>query len=242
MRRLDRGQPGMLPSDRTTRDALQGDPRERRERIMRGQADAQRSGLAPTPGTPRQLQRPNDAGAGPPPSGGKGRGPLSAGGPDGAAVSSPTPSATTVGPLEARSPEEHTSPRGQRRATSGPQQGVESEQAPAASAPREAQRQWQRRSMPQPAEPQEAQPRVAPRQWQQRPDARQMPPPAAPRDTQAPVQRQWQRQPMPPSAEPRQMAPQSASRSQSVQPRQRADGQGGQHRQRRRDEAAQPSP
>jgi len=39
IRRLDRSQPAPLPSDRGTREALQGDERARRERILRGQRD-----------------------------------------------------------------------------------------------------------------------------------------------------------------------------------------------------------
>jgi hypothetical protein len=284
MRRLDRSQPAMPPSDRATRDALQGDVRERRDRIMRGQPDAQRSGLAPSQGAAHQFQRPNDTGAGPTPAAGdRGRGPKPAGGPDGTAIPSPKPSGRTEGTAEAGPPQDRTPARGQRRGPSQLPQGTGSAQVPPTSAPRDgqrqwqqrpdarqmpqalepretqrpAQRQWQQRPMPPSAEPQGVQPGAAPRQWQQRPDARQMPQ-TAPLDAQAQGQRQWQRSPARSSAElpqgvqrsqaaPPRPAPQSAGQSppvpQNAAPqRQRADGQAGQQRQRRRDEAAQPSP
>jgi hypothetical protein len=65
LKRLDRSQPPMLPTDKGTREALQGDERERRARIMSGERDMKQfgagakgpEGVAPWGRADRQLEQ-----------------------------------------------------------------------------------------------------------------------------------------------------------------------------------------
>jgi len=58
LKRLDRSQPPMLPTDKGTREALQGDERERRARIMSGERDMKQFGAgAKSPEEAEQWRR-----------------------------------------------------------------------------------------------------------------------------------------------------------------------------------------
>jgi hypothetical protein len=189
LRRLDPSQRATLPSDRGTREALQGDERERRDRILRSPRDAAPGGAAAeTPeavakrralreAEQRQWER-----------------------------AEPRQAPRGVEPQEAQpQAQRQWQPRTEPRVTPQPQRVEPREAQP------QAQRQWSQqrseaRPAPQRSEPQETQRQVQ-RQWQPRPESRQVPQAVEPRVTPQPSPRQWQsrpetRQSMPQRSEP----------------------------------------
>ena len=248
MRRLDGSQPAMLPSDRTTREALQGDARERRERILRGQewqAPSAAGQPAPDDALQRRIQnremermRP-ERGEAVPPQATTRKLERSAGTDADAATRAleraretrpsarpetglTRPSASTRDRPEASPSPARVDPqqRLQRREPSRVPPQIEPGQVP------------QRRESPQVqqrAEPRQTPQAVERRQWQQPAQPRQVPQAIEPQEQQRQVQRQWQRQPSQ-SAEPRQAPP--VQRSQE-----RVTRQAPQHR-----ESAKPPP
>jgi hypothetical protein len=199
-KRLDRSQPAMLPTDKGTREALQGDERERRARIMSGDRDMKQFGAGaqfkPTAKLP-ELERP-----------------------EGTVV--PTTPGTrelsretkTWGKTEGGTPPQPTQSWGARRSLEGStQRGVESSQLkkrsepwqqPQRSEPRQFQYQppaapqMQKRSEPW-QQPQRSEPRQY--QFQQRAQPKQMPPPTVQRSQEGSTRQFSQQRSVPKSFE-----------------------------------------
>ena len=194
LKRLDRGQPATLPADKGTREALQGDERERRERIMRGQRDQtpfEADPKAPEAAALRRETEQKRFGAGestlPPAtsrqqlerSGGADAEPTarprdltrdakSWGRPDTGATPAPTPSWSTRRQVEPGA-QRYEGPQMQQRVDPRQfQQRVEPQQMQRQVDPRQMQQRVEPRPTPQAVEPRAMQQRVDPRQFQQR--------------------------------------------------------------------------
>ena len=194
LKRLDRGQPATLPADKGTREALQGDERERRERIMRGQRDQtpfEADPKAPEAAALRRETEQKRFGAGestlPPAtsrqqlerSGGADAEPTarprdltrdakSWGRPDTGATPAPTPSWSTRRQVEPGA-QRYEGPQMQQRVDPRQfQQRVEPQQMQRRVDPRQMQQRVEPRPTPQAVEPRAMQQRVDPRQFQQR--------------------------------------------------------------------------
>ena len=207
IRRLDRSQPALLPSDRGTREALQGDERERRERILRGQRDTAPIGAGAAtpdelgkrrPGREAEQRRFGGSEASPP-------SPITRQPEAGQGVDAEAARRARETNRESRTwgrPESGSTP-----APSQAQERKERSQARDGVEPRQLQRS-EPRPTPQRSEPQEAQRQIQ-RQWQQRAEPRQAPQAVEPRAIQQQSQRQWQPRPeprqMPQRVEPQQM-------------------------------------
>ena len=223
IRRLDRSQPALLPSDRGTREALQGDERERRERIMRGQRDTAPIGAGAAtpdelgkrrPGREAEQRRFGGSEASP-------ASPITRQPEAGQGIDAEAARRARETNREARTwgrPESGSTPAPsqaqERKERSQARDGVEPRQlqrseprpTPQRSEPQEAQRQiqrqWQQRAEPRsapPQQPQQAQPQWSPPRSEPRPAPQR----SEPQEAQRQLQRQWQQR-----AEPRQ-APQA---------------------------------
>jgi len=235
LKRLDRGQPATLPADKGTREALQGDERERRERIMRGQRDQtpfEADPKAPEAAALRRETEQKRFGAGestlPPAtsrqqlerSGGAGAEPTarprdlardakSWGRPDTGATPAPTPSWSTRRQVEPGA-QRYEGPQMQQRVDPRQfQQRVEPQQMQRQVDPRQMQQRVDPRQMQQRVDPRQMQQRVDPRQFQQRVEPQQMQRRVDPRQ----MQQRVEPRPTPQAVEPRAM-------QQRVDPRQ----------------------